>query len=119
PVLSRVCSFGTLRDEDADSDHYEELNGDRALAQLHAAKLLEAFENQGASNLHTQLRQALDIGARCGGQDHIALRDEVSKAIIQSDVRTRPGTDVGGLRRTGVAAALGMSVAALMIFVLF
>lgn len=118
-ILSRQC--GELRELREDEAHYSELNGGPALAWLRAADLIDAYPlppvplpgQVPPPHLTDPLR-----GGHCY-KDPAALRDAVSKAIVDSKQVTRVGTDASGLARTAVAAALGMSIAALLVFLVF
>lgn len=113
-ILGRLCA-GSLRDPDGDSEHYEELNGTPALTWLRAADLLAAIPPDPTNPLHPT--EPLK-GGNCY-KSPVELRDAVSAAILASKQNSRPGTNAGGLIRTAVAAALGMSIAALLIFLIF
>lgn len=116
-LLSRQC--GELRDLGEDSDHKGELNGSESLAWLGSADLIDVYPlpvpspgTKPPPHITDPLR-----GSKCYQAPGI-LRDAVSNAILASVQVSRPGTDVGGLIRTAVAAALGMSIAALLLFLI-
>jgi hypothetical protein len=113
-ILGRLCS-GALRDLKDNSEHFEELNGEPALAWLRAADLLAVIPPDPTNPLHPA---APLKGGNCDKTPD-ALRNAVSEAILASKQNSRPGTNVGGLVRTAVAATLGMSIAALLIFLIF
>lgn len=114
-ILSRQC--GDLRELREDHDHYGELNGTSPLAWLRLADLIDVFPLPPAPlpgqipppHITDPLKDKNCYKAPAD------LRDAVSKAILASEQVTRVGTDATGLARTAVAAALGMSIAALLI----
>jgi hypothetical protein len=117
-LLARQCS--SLRDLGEDSDHYGELNGGEPLAWLRAADLIDVYPLPPVPPPGVSPQPHITDPLRNGScyRDPSKLRDDVSAAILASEQVSRVGTDAPGVFRKAVAAALGMSIAALLLFLL-
>jgi hypothetical protein len=107
-IVARLCDQ-PLQEMDPDNDHFGELNGIQPLARLRAAQMLDSLFTVFGPPAPPPFTEGK---ANCTNPG--SIRIDVNNAIIGSEQKSKPGTDVDGTIRHAVAAAAGLTIGGLL-----